>query len=165
MFLNSVGRFSTNLVISSGLLTSNWTGSILTPEPTSAVISEESSFNASIRRAVRMSLSEYGAVRANSLAVVAGDQHFVDYRFWRYKVGYCSYLPVLLPIPDEAPVMMMVLPSRRLLVAVAIARFNVGEPCTLRVQKALSGKTLFLNGRKRDMKYARTVRATSIWRG
>ena len=33
--------------------------------------------------------------------------------------------PVLLPIPDEAPVTMIVLPSRRFPIAVAMARFIV----------------------------------------
>ena len=35
--------------------------------------------------------------------------------------------PVLFPIPDDAPVTMIVLPSRRFAIAVAIVRLAVGE--------------------------------------
>ena len=92
MSLNSSGRLPTKLLISSGTLTSIFTGNTLTPSPTSFLISSATCFNVSILRAVRMSFRFLGEVRANSIAV-------------------------LLPMPEEAPVMTMVLPSRRLAIA------------------------------------------------
>ena len=92
MSLNSSGRLPTKLLTSSGTLTSIFTGNTLTPSPASCLISSAICFKASILRAVRMSLRFLGDVRANSIAV-------------------------LLPMPEEAPVITIVLPSRRLAIA------------------------------------------------
>ena len=119
MSLNSAGNESTNPFTSPGLLTSNFTGSTWTPEPTSFLISDATSFNVSILRAVRISLRLLGEVRANSNA--------------GYHQRGClskaepALRPVLLPIPDDAPVTTIVLPSRRFAIAVAIVRLAVCE--------------------------------------
>ena len=84
--LNSCGRFPTNADISSGLLTSSFTGRTFALDANPS-ISIATSFNASSRRAVSMSLMS-GCVRANSMAVA-------------------------LPMPEDAPVITMVLPLRR----------------------------------------------------
>ena len=76
---------------------SSFRGRTLTPVPTSFWMSSASCFRLSIRRAVKMSLRFLGDVRANSIAV-------------------------LFPMPLDAPVITMVLPSRRLPIAVAIVR-------------------------------------------
>jgi hypothetical protein len=93
MFLNSAGRLLIKEAISSGLLTSSWCTQMCTPDPTSAVICAAMACRRSRRRAVRMSLRLWGEVRANSKAV-------------------------LRPMPDEAPVIRIVLPWRFLAVEV-----------------------------------------------
>src|SRR5271156_5020806 len=86
-----------------GLLMSSWTGSTCTPEPTSAVIDAATCLRVSMRRAVKMSLRFAGDARANSCAQ-------------------------LRPMPELAPVMRMVLPSRRFAIAVDILRRVEGVP-------------------------------------
>lgn len=110
--LNSSGREETKLLISSGLLTSSLTGRTWTPSPTSCVISAATSFNVSMRRAVRINFRFLGDVRANSLAV-------------------------LFPMPDEAPVTTIVLPSRRFATAEAMVR-------RIEVRRAVRGKEEFV---------------------
>jgi len=85
--LKSSGSELRKPLISVGLLTSSLTGQTFTPLPTSFSISLAISCNASSRRAVRMSFRFLGDCRANSNAV-------------------------LRPIPADAPVMTIVLPSR-----------------------------------------------------
>jgi hypothetical protein len=89
MSFHSSGSFAKKPLTSSGLLTSNCTVSTLTPDPTSFSNSDLILFRVSRRRAARMSFKLLGDVRANSKAV-------------------------LRPMPEEAPVMRMVLPERRL---------------------------------------------------
>lgn len=84
--LNSSGSCSTNVDISSGFETSIFTLCTFTSSPTSSCISWANSWSLSNRRAVRINRRFFGDVRANSCAV-------------------------LLPIPEEAPVIKMVLPS------------------------------------------------------
>jgi hypothetical protein len=86
MSLYSWGRLSTNAWTSSILLTSSFTGNTLTPFARPS-ISLATSFKVSSLRAVRISLSS-GCVFANSIAVA-------------------------FPIPEEAPVITIVLPLRR----------------------------------------------------
>ena len=97
MSRKSGGRESTKVETSASLLMSSFRGRTWTPEPTSFLMSSASCFRLSIRRAVRMSLRFLGDVRANSMAV-------------------------LFPMPLEAPVTTIVLPSSRLPIAVAIVR-------------------------------------------
>jgi hypothetical protein len=85
--LNPSGNPSIKALISSGLLTSNCLTHIFTPSPTSFVMAAEMSCRRSTRRAVRISLRFWGEVRANSKAV-------------------------LRPMPEDAPVIRMVLPDR-----------------------------------------------------
>ena len=92
-----MGREGTKFSTSVRLLMSSFRGRTLTPVPTSFWMSSASCFRLSIRRAVSMSLRFLGDVRANSMAV-------------------------LFPMPLDAPVITMVLPSRRLPIAVAIVR-------------------------------------------
>jgi hypothetical protein len=105
MSLNSAGRLPTKACTSSTLLTSSLTGSTFTPVARDS-ISLATSFSVSSRRAVKMSLIS-GCVRANSTAVD-------------------------LPIPDDAPVITIVLPLRRcamlddILVACSRAMLDAG---------------------------------------
>lgn len=125
MSLHSSGRLPTKLLTSSGLLTSSLYGSTLTPSPTSFWICAATSFNVSIRRAVRISRRFLGDVRANSTAV-------------------------LLPIPEEAPVMTIVLPSRRLPIAVvAMVRMSGRVGVRARVSAVrvrMNCRDLYTNG-------------------
>lgn len=91
MSCHSAGREGTNERTSVGFETSSLTGRTLTPGDSEAIC-EATSLRVSIRRAVRMSRRSFGAVRANSMAV-------------------------LRPMPEEAPVMRIVLPSMRLEIA------------------------------------------------
>lgn len=86
ILLNSSGRPSTNAETSAGFDTSILTLCIFTPSPTSCRISCANSSSFSNLRAVRINRRLFGAVLANSFAV-------------------------LLPIPDEAPVIKTVFPS------------------------------------------------------
>lgn len=85
--LNSSGNPPTNPSISSAFDTSNLTGNTLTPGA-NFPISSATSFSVSMRRAVRTSFRSSGLVRANSKAQER-------------------------PIPDDAPVIRIVLPARR----------------------------------------------------
>ena len=99
--LHSSGSWSTKPLTSSGLLTSSLMGKTLTPSPTSFCISFAICCSVSIRRAVKIKRRSFGDVRANSNAV-------------------------LRPIPEEAPVMRIVLPCRRdAMVEVMMGRVEV----------------------------------------
>lgn len=84
---NSCGNPPTNALTSSGTETSSFTGRTLTPGACFP-ISAATSFNVSMRRAVKISLRSSGCVFANSNAV--------DF-----------------PMPELAPVIRIVLPLRR----------------------------------------------------
>ena len=93
IFLHSSGRPGTNFLTSSGLLMSSFKGRTLTPFSVSFRMSVASSSSLSMRRAVNTSRRSFlGAVRANSKAL-------------------------LRPMPEDAPVMRIVLACRRLAAA------------------------------------------------
>ena len=105
MSWNSAGREGMRPLTSETEDTSSFTGWTWTPDPTSFWMSAAMVLSVSMRLAVRISLRDWGDVRANSKAV-------------------------LRPMPEEAPVIRMVLPLRRLDTAEAIVRrrmFAIGE--------------------------------------
>lgn len=129
--LNSAGKEGMKFLMSSRLDTSSLTGSTFTPSPTSLLMPAATSFSVSIRLAVKMSLRLFGDVLANSCAV-------------------------LLPMPDEAPVIKIVFPSSRLPCAVAIVRRKCGGAGRMR-----AGMRLCTNLGILGLETAR--RKTGIW--
>ena len=114
----AAGSDSTKFRISSGCVTSSLTGRTCTPVPTSSLMLLTVSSKASTRRAARINLRCLDDVLANSIASPCQTAESIG------KTMLATREPVLLPIPEEAPVIKMVLPSRRLAIAVDMVDLN-----------------------------------------